>query len=92
MPKLLRSQVRRNLECPLHSADITGSLREEWFEAMISIEDMLDSVKHSVLPEEVKTLNSNYSFKMSGLNHGKTLEKSRVEEECSVFVLKPGHD
>lgn len=44
-----------------------------------------------MLPEEVEALNSNYSFEMSGSKHGKTLEKSRIEEEGSIFVLKSGH-
>lgn len=57
----------------------------------MSIEDLLDWHEDSVVPGEMKTPNSNYSFKMSGLKCSKTLEKSRVEEECSIFVLKSGH-
>lgn len=57
----------------------------------MSMEDLLDWREDSVVPEEMKTPNSNYSCKMSGLKCSKTLEKTRVEEECSIFVLKSGH-
>lgn len=64
---------------------------QEECDDLTSTEDASGWLEDSMFPEEMKTLNSNYSFMMSGLKWSKTLNKSRVEEGHSIFVLKSGH-